>query len=214
MPYTTQVHDCRTPEALKTGVSHATEALRAGALIVFPTDTVYGVGADPFDPGAVKALLSAKGRDADKPASVLVADVAAAETLVGSMPPDARRLAEAFWPGALSLVLPAAPALALELGNTGGTVMVRMPAHPVALALLRAAGPVAQSSANLTGRPPATTCEEARAQLGDRVRAYLDGGPSGTLPSTIVAFTGGFGPAVLREGAVPRAAVEEALRGL
>ncbi|MGQ4512927.1 Sua5/YciO/YrdC/YwlC family protein [Streptomyces sp. DW26H14] len=121
-------------------------------------------------------------------------------------------MAERFWPGALSLILPAAPSLAWNLGDTRGTVVVRMPADPVALALLHAAGPIAQSSATLTGHPPATTLEEARAQFDERVHTYLDGGPSGNIPSTIVDLSAEAGPAVLREGAIPRGAVEEALR--
>ncbi|MFE7116820.1 L-threonylcarbamoyladenylate synthase [Streptomyces sp. NPDC057654] len=214
-----QVHDCR-PEAADAqradaGISHAADALRAGKLIVFPTDTVYAIGAGAFDPQAVAALLAAKRRGADKPASVLVADLATAEALVQSLPPEGRLLTEAFWPGALSLILPAAPSLAWNLGNTAGTVMVRMPDHPLALALLRSAGPVAQSSANLTGRPPATSLAEARAQLGDTVHTYLDGGPSGNAPSTIVDFTAGGGgaPAVVRTGVIPRAAIDEVLGG-
>ncbi|MEU4898623.1 L-threonylcarbamoyladenylate synthase [Streptomyces sp. NPDC044780] len=204
------VYDCRTEVAMRTGVSHATDALRAGHLVVFPTDTVYGIGANAFDPQAVGTLLAAKQRGADKPASVLVADLATAEALVRSLRPEARRLAEEFWPGALSLVLPAAPSLAWNLGNTCGTVMVRMPNNPIALALLRSAGPLAQSSANPTGRPPATTLEQATIQLGESVHTYLDGGSTGNTPSTIVDLTAA-APAVLREGAVPHAAVNEVL---
>ncbi|MFK0104086.1 L-threonylcarbamoyladenylate synthase [Streptomyces sp. NPDC091217] len=206
----TQVHDCRTEATRERGIPRATGALRAGQLAVFPTDTVYAIGASAFDPQAVNALLAAKQRGPDKPASVLVADPAAAEDLVHSLPADGRRLIDAFWPGALSLILPAAPSLSWNLGNTRGTVMVRMPDHPLALALLRGAGPIAQSSANLTGRPPATTLEQAREQLGETVHTYLDGGPSGNLPSTIVDLTA-TAPTVLREGAIPRAAVEAAL---
>ncbi|MFJ9683644.1 L-threonylcarbamoyladenylate synthase [Streptomyces sp. NPDC101194] len=206
------VYDCRTEAARQTGITHATDALRAGHLTVFPTDTVYAIGADPFNPRAVHALLTAKQRDADKPASVLVADPATAEALVQTLPPAARRLTEAFWPGALSLILPAAPTLAWNLGNTHGTVMLRMPDHPLALALLRSAGPIAQSSANLTGRPPATTAEQARRQLGDTVHTYLDGGPTGTnMPSTIVDLTTADTPVILREGALPHTAIKEIL---
>ncbi len=209
-----QVYDCRTRAAAaqRTAISHAADALRAGKLIVFPTDTVYAIGAGAFDPQAVAALLAAKRRGADKPASVLVADLATAEALVQSLPPEGRLLTEAFWPGALSLILPAAPSLAWNLGNTAGTVMVRMPDHPLALALLDSSGPIAQSSANLTGRPPATSLAEARAQLGDTVHTYLDGGPSGNAPSTIVDFTAGGGaPAIVRTGVIPRTAIEEVI---
>ncbi|MFH8981100.1 L-threonylcarbamoyladenylate synthase [Streptomyces varsoviensis] len=145
-------------------------------------------------------------------ATVLATDLATVETLVQSLPPEGRLMTEAFWPGALSLILPAAPSLAWNLGNTAGTVMVRMPDHPLALALLDSSGPVAQSSANLTGRPPATSLAEARAQLGDTVHTYLDGGPSGAAPSTIVDFTAGDGaPVIVRTGVIPRAAIEEVI---
>ncbi|MEU6674127.1 L-threonylcarbamoyladenylate synthase [Streptomyces sp. NPDC046925] len=206
------VYDCRTEADLRSGVSHATDALRAGQLVVFPTDTVYGIGAHASDSTAVGSLLAAKQRGADKPASVLVADLTTAEALVQSLPPQARRLAEEFWPGALSLVLPAAPSLAWNLGNTHGTVMVRMPDNPITLALLRSAGPIAQSSANLTGRPPATTCAQAVEQLGETVHTYLDGGPSsGNVPSTIIDLTDADAPVVLREGALPGTVITDAL---
>jgi tRNA threonylcarbamoyl adenosine modification protein (Sua5/YciO/YrdC/YwlC family) len=206
------VYDCRTEAARQTGITHATDALRAGHLTVFPTDTVYAIGADPFAPQAVHALLTAKQRDADKPASVLVPDVMTAEALVQALPPAARRLTEAFWPGALSLVLPAAPTLAWNLGNTHGTVMLRMPDHPLALALLRSAGPLAQSSANITGHPPATTAEQARHQLGDTVHTYLDGGPTHTnVPSTIIELASSEAPVILREGALPTRAITDVL---
>ncbi|MER7877191.1 L-threonylcarbamoyladenylate synthase [Streptomyces solisilvae] len=206
-----QVYDCQIETTRQTGTTHATDALNAGHLAVFPTDTVYAIGANAFAPQAVNALLAAKQRGADKPASVLVADVATAEALVRSLPSDGRRLIEAFWPGALSLILPAAPSLVWNLGNTRGTVMVRMPDHPLALTLLHSAGPIAQSSANLTGQPPATTIEQARAQLGETVHTYLDGGPSGNAPSSIVDLTADVGPTLLRAGAIPHTAIEEVL---
>nr|WP_245718377.1 L-threonylcarbamoyladenylate synthase [Nocardia miyunensis] len=134
---------------------------------MFPTDTLYAIAADAFAPLAVRNLLAAKQRGPDKPASILIGDPMTAETLTSSLPPAARRLIETFWPGALSLLLHAAPTLAWNLGNTGGTVMIRMPNHPLALALLRSVGPLAHSSANLTGRPPATTFEQAGTQLGE-----------------------------------------------
>ncbi|MBI0379977.1 threonylcarbamoyl-AMP synthase [Streptomyces albiflaviniger] len=206
-----QVYDCQTEATQQTGITHATDALHAGLLAVFPTDTVYAIGANAFDPQAVNDLLTAKQRGPDKPASVLVADLATAEALVHSLPSDGRRLIEAFWPGALSLILPAAPSLAWNLGNTHGTVMIRMPDHPLALALMRSAGPIAQSSANLTGHPPAITLEQARDQLGETVHTYLDGGSSGNVPSTIVDLATATAPTIVRDGAIPRAAIREVL---
>lgn len=205
------VYDCAAPDTREAGLTAAAGVLRAGRLVVFPTDTVYGIAADAFNADAVRSLLSAKGRGSNMPASVLVGSWSTVDGLVLSVPSAGRQLIEAFWPGALSLVLHAAPSLAWDLGDTRGTVMVRMPLHPVAIELLREVGPIAQSSANRTGEPPATTVEEARNQLGDAIGVYLDGGPSGAaVPSTIVDLTGG-DPIVLREGAVSLAEVGEVL---
>nr|WP_228047031.1 L-threonylcarbamoyladenylate synthase [Saccharopolyspora sp. HNM0983] len=180
----------------------AATAVRAGGLVVLPTDTVYGIGADAFDPNAVAALLSAKGRGPDMPVPVLVGSWSTVDGLVMSVPRQARLLIEAFWPGGLSIVLPQAPSLSWDLGNTRGTVNLRMPLHPIALDLLREVGPMAVSSANRSGLPPAASAEEARDQLGEAVSVYLDGGPSGDpVPSTIVDLTGQR-PVVLREGAI------------
>jgi tRNA threonylcarbamoyl adenosine modification protein (Sua5/YciO/YrdC/YwlC family) len=186
-------------------------AVRAGQLVVFPTDTVYGLGCDAFNGSAVRALLAAKGRGGSMPASVLVGSWHTVDGLVGTVPGTARTLIEAFWPGGLSLVLRHAPSLSWELGDTRGTVMLRMPLHPVALELLREVGPMAQSSANRSGAPPATAAAQAQAQLGESVAVYLDGGPSGAaVASTIVDLTSA-APRILREGAVSAAEVAEAL---
>src|SRR5699024_1083339 len=126
----------------------------------------YGIGADAFTPSAVQALLAAKGRGPDMPVPVLVGSWSTIDGLVLQVTEAARTLIEAFWPGGMSLVLPHAPSLAWDLGQTGGTVMVRMPMHPVALDLLRTVGPMAVSSANRSGQPPATTSVQAREQLG------------------------------------------------
>ncbi|EQD81715.1 hypothetical protein N599_34570, partial [Saccharopolyspora erythraea D] len=148
------------------------------------------------------SLLAAKGRGPDMPVPVLVGSWSTVDGLVMSVPQQARALIEAFWPGGLSIVLPQAPSLSWDLGNTRGTVNLRMPLHPVALDLLREVGPMAVSSANRTGHPPASTATEAREQLGDSVSVYLDGGPSGEpVASTIVDLTQAQ-PRVLREGAV------------
>nr|WP_216637850.1 L-threonylcarbamoyladenylate synthase [Actinoalloteichus hymeniacidonis] len=204
-------YDCNSSETRQAGLSAAADAVRAGQLVVLPTDTLYGIGCDAFDADAVRSLLAAKGRGPDMPVPVLVGSWSTIDGLVLSVPRTARTLIEAFWPGGLSLVLPHAPSLAWDLGRTRGTVMLRMPLHPVALELLREVGPMAVSSANRSGRPPATTADAARDQLGDDVRVYLDGGVAEqAVASTIVDLTGGT-PRVLREGAVPAAEVSEAL---
>lgn len=196
------MYDCSRPDGRESGLAAAATAVRAGGLVVLPTDTVYGIGADAFDANAVSALLSAKGRGPDMPVPVLVGSWSTVDGLVMSVPRQARLLIEAFWPGGLSIVLPQAPSLSWDLGNTRGTVNLRMPLHPVALDLLREVGPMAVSSANRSGLPPATTAAEARDQLGDSVGVYLDGDASGEpVPSTIVDLTGQR-PVVLREGAI------------
>ena len=205
------VYDCNQANNRAAGLAAAAGSVRSGRLVVLPTDTVYGIGCDAFDAAAVRSLLEAKGRGPDMPVPVLVGSWTTIDGLVLSVPRQARALIEAFWPGGLSLVLPHAPSLAWDLGQTRGTVMLRMPLHPVALELLRDVGPMAVSSANKSGFPPAATAEEARDQLGDSVPVYLDGGPSGeNVASTIVDLTGP-DAVVLREGAVPIADVSEVL---
>ena len=198
--------DCADPEDRARGLDAATAALSRGQLVVTPTDTVYGLAADAFSPAAVRALLALKGRGRDTPVPVLVGAWQTLDGLVVSVPDAARELVEAFWPGALTLVLHAAPSLAWDLGDTRGTVAVRMPLHPVALELLERTGPLAVSSANRTGEAPATDAASAEAALGPSVAVYLDGGPSGEpVPSTVLDLTAlrtGGVPRVLREGAV------------
>ncbi|WP_019812944.1 L-threonylcarbamoyladenylate synthase [Saccharomonospora saliphila] len=203
------VYDCEEPASRADGLAAAATAVRSGRLVVLPTDTVYGIGADAFDSAAVRALLRAKHRGPDMPVGVLVGSWSTVDGLVLGLPDRARALIEAFWPGDLSLVLPHAPSLRWDLGSTRGTVMLRMPLHPVALELLREVGPMAVSSANVSGSPPAATAGQAREQLGDSVAVYLDGGPSGeAVASTIVDLTGGE-PVLLREGPVTAEAVSE-----
>jgi tRNA threonylcarbamoyl adenosine modification protein (Sua5/YciO/YrdC/YwlC family) len=205
------VYDCGRPESRADGLAAAAGAVRSSRLVVLPTDTVYGIGADAFDAGAVRSLLHAKNRGPDMPVGVLVGSWSTVDGLVLGMPPQARALIEAFWPGDLSLVLSHAPSLQWDLGSTRGTVMLRMPLHPVALELLREVGPMAVSSANVSGRPPASNAQEAQDQLGESVSVYLDGGPSGEpVPSTIVDLTGST-PLLLRAGAVSAEAVSEVL---
>jgi L-threonylcarbamoyladenylate synthase len=203
MPAVSRRLDVRDARAREDGIQLATDAVRRGEIVVIPTDTVYGVGADAFDRAAVAAVLAAKGRGRDVPPPVLVASPRVLDGLAYDLPSYARELVDAFWPGGLTLVCLAQPSLDWDLGDTGGTVAVRMPLHRTALALLDATGPMAVTSANLTGRPPAQTCEEAEAQLGDSVSVYLDGGRCpGGVASTIVDVTGDR-PRLLRLGALP-----------
>ncbi|HEX7661431.1 MAG TPA: L-threonylcarbamoyladenylate synthase [Pseudonocardiaceae bacterium] len=205
------VYDCEVPDRRTAGLAAAASAIRTSRLVVFPTDTVYGIGCDAFSSEGVNALFEAKARGRHLPLSVLVGSWDTVHGLVRSVPRMAQDLIEAFWPGGLSIVLPQAPSLAWDLGDTRGTVSVRMPLHPVALELLREVGPIAQSSANRSGSMPATTVADAQIQLGESVTVYLDGGPAGAaVPSTIVDLTSNT-PRLLREGAVTRSAVAEVL---
>jgi tRNA threonylcarbamoyl adenosine modification protein (Sua5/YciO/YrdC/YwlC family) len=174
----------------------------SGQLVVLPTDTVYGIGADAFDSTAVADLLAAKGRGRDMPVPVLVGSWTTIEGLASSVSQRTWDLIEAFWPGGLTLVVDEAASLVWDLGDARGTVAVRMPLHPVAIELLEQTGPMAVSSANRSGSPPALTAAEAQDQLGDDVAIYLDGGPAKTgVASTIVDVTGEI-PRVLRAGAI------------
>lgn len=207
----TDLFDCTDPGERETGIAAAISALKGGRLVVMPTDTVYGIGADAFDGSAVAALLAAKGRGRDMPVPVLVGSWHTIQGLVYTVPNSAKELIRAFWPGALSLVVRQAPSLAWDLGDAHGTVMLRMPLHPVAIELLRAVGPMAVSSANISGRPAAVTADQARDQLGDLVDVYLDGGPAEQQSaSTIVDLTGAH-PRVLRQGPVTVEAIGSVL---
>ncbi|TQM15003.1 L-threonylcarbamoyladenylate synthase [Pseudonocardia kunmingensis] len=204
-------YDCADPDQRAEGLAAAARAVRAGRQVVLPTDTVYGIGCDAFSASAVRGLLNAKQRGPDMPVPVLVGSWTTIDGLVQGVPKTARDLIEAFWPGGLSLVLRHAPSLKWDLGSTKGTVMLRMPLHPVALELLRDVGPMGVSSANVSGQPPASSAAQAREQLGDKVAVYLDGGPSGEpIASTVIDLTGD-DPRVLREGAVSSAEVAEVL---
>ena len=204
-----QLFDCSIPAERERGLSAAARAVRGGELVVMPTDTVYGLGCDAFNGTAVRALLAAKRRGPDMPVGVLVGSWHTIDGLVTSVPQSARSLIEAFWPGEVSLVLEHAPSLAWDLGSTRGTVMLRMPLHPVALEVLREVGPMAVSSANTSGNPPASNVSEAITQLAGSVGVYLDGGPSGDpVASTIVDLTG-VRPRLLRVGSVTAEQVEE-----
>jgi tRNA threonylcarbamoyl adenosine modification protein (Sua5/YciO/YrdC/YwlC family) len=203
-----RLYNCDDPDQRAEGVREAAYAVRRGELVVLPTDTVYGIGADAFTPSAVTALLAAKGRGRDMPVPVLVGSRQVLDALVGVLPESAQALIDVLWPGALTIVARHTPALAWDLGDAKGTVAVRMPADRLALDLLKETGPMAVSSANRSGLPPATTCANAQAQLGESVAVYLDGGPTTTsVPSTIVDVTGAV-PVLLRRGWI----TEERLR--
>ncbi|WP_159500339.1 L-threonylcarbamoyladenylate synthase [Microbacterium sp. 18062] len=212
--------DCHDESQLLTGMRQARHAIGRGELVVLPTDTVYGVGADAFSPAAVARLLAAKGRGRQQPPPVLVAGLTTVRALVSDLPAPIERLVERHWPGGLTVVLPAQPSLSWDLGETRGTVAVRMPAHRLALELLEETGPLAVSSANLTGRPAAVDAFSARDMLGESVEVYLDDGPSSTgVPSTIVDATaiahGGTGRVrLLRYGAISFAQLEAELGDL
>ncbi|WP_089330868.1 L-threonylcarbamoyladenylate synthase [Actinomadura meyerae] len=196
-------YDCSEPMERTRGIAEAASAVRRGELIVLPTDTVYGVGADAFVAPAVSALLDAKGRGREMPPPVLVGSVRAATALVDDLGVYGQDLIDEFWPGALTLVCRANPNLMWDLGETKGTVAVRMPMHELAVELLKETGPMAVSSANLSGQPAARNVDEAEKMLGDAVSVYLDGGVSGRAdPSTILDLTGPV-PRLLRAGAVP-----------
>ncbi|MGI6878947.1 L-threonylcarbamoyladenylate synthase [Microbacterium sp. gxy059] len=215
------VFDCREREQMLSGMRHARQAIQRGQVIVMPTDTVYGIAADAFSADAVQALLDAKGRTRQQPPPVLVSSADTLPALVEQVPEEVSRLVEAFWPGGLTIVLPSQPSLTWDLGETRGTVAVRQPDNPIALELLAETGPLAVSSANLTGRPAAIDIDSAKGMLGESVAAYLDDGPVRTgVASTIVDATslvpgrGERAVRILRDGAVSRDALREVLGDL
>src|ERR1700761_5414289 len=207
----TEMFDCADAAQRPVGIASAISALKGGRLVVLPTDTVYGIGADAFDSDAVSALLSAKGRGRDMPVPVLVGSWNTIDGLVYTVPHSARELIQAFWPGALSLVVRQAPSLQWDLGDARGTVMLRMPLHPVAIELLREVGPMAVSSANVSGRPPAVDAGEARNQLGDLVDVYLDAGPAAQQAASTILDLTGPEPRILRSGPVSAEGIAEVL---
>lgn len=192
--------DAQTAESVATAV----QAVHDGRVIVLPTDTVYGVGADAFQPDAVAAVLAAKGRGRQMPPPVLIPSIDTVLGLGMDVAEAATALMREFWPGALTVIVTAQPSLAWDLGDTGGTVALRVPDHPVALAVLKQTGPLAVTSANLTGHPAAMTAADAEEQLGESVAVYLDGGQApGGEASTIVRATGPH-LEILRLGALSR----------
>lgn len=190
------------PEALHT----ALETLRRGGLVAFPTDTVYGVGATAFDASAVERIFAAKGRDSTKAVPILLADQASLADVADDIGPEVRRLAETFWPGPLTIIVSKRETVPDAISQTG-TIGVRVPAHPVALELLYASGPLAVTSANPSGAHDPLTAEDVVAGLGERVDLILDGGRTpGDRPSTVVDCTV-TPPALVREGPVSMALI-------
>ena len=183
-------------------VEQAVKALAAGQVVGLPTDTVYGLAADPFSTGGADRLFLLKRRPREVELPVLVADEVQALSLATPVPDSARRLKERYRPGALTVVLPRDPDLVADLGADDATVGVRCPAHPVPLALCRAHGPIATTSANHHGEPTATTAGAIADAFGEAVAVVLDAGPCEGAPSTVVDCTG-TAPKLLREGRIP-----------
>jgi tRNA threonylcarbamoyl adenosine modification protein (Sua5/YciO/YrdC/YwlC family) len=191
-----------TEEERETAIEAAARAVQRGGLVVLPTDTVYGIGADAFDHAAVRALLDAKGRGREMPPPVLISAATTLAALATNISSYVDALTEAFWPGPLTLVCEQQPSLTWDLGETRGTVAVRMPDHEVALALLERTGPLAVSSANLSGLPAATEAAAAEGMLGESVEVVLDGGPSPKGEASTILDVRASQPRLLRLGAV------------
>lgn len=217
-----RIYDCSVESEYTAGMRLARSAIGRGALVVIPTDTVYGIAADAFSPAAVQRLLDAKGRGRTSPPPVLIPSVSTLDALADGVPQPVRDLVEAFWPGGLTVILKAQPSLAWDLGETRGTVALRMPSNPVALDLLAETGPLAVSSANTTGLPSAIDAQGAEEMLGTSVAVYLDGGVAGLgyeaigdrpgdTSSTIIDATGHETDGrmrVVRNGVISRAEIE------
>lgn len=199
----TQRYDCADPDQLEEGLRAAKTALQSEQLVVLPTDTVYGLAADAFEPAAVRRLLRAKGRGRDMPPPVLVAAPTTLDALATNIPGYARDMVEELWPGGLTLVCRQQSSLSWDLGDNRETVAVRMPDNEYAIALLKQTGPLAVSSANTSGEPAAVDVEAAEEMLGESVEVYLDGGLSGEASASTIVDVTGADPRVLRQGAIP-----------
>lgn len=214
MSVVTERFSTGTDDEREAAVAAATTAVRRGDLVVLPTDTVYGVGADAFDAAAVAGLLAAKGRGREMPPPVLISSATTLDALAVRVPDWARALVAEFWPGPLTLVCHQQTSLRWDLGDTRGTVAVRMPDHPLALEILERTGPLAVSSANTTGLPAATDADAAEAMLGTSVALIIDAGVSpGGEASTIIDATAERGR-VLRRGALSLADLNAVLEPL
>jgi L-threonylcarbamoyladenylate synthase len=218
------IYDCSDSAELLTGMRLARGALGRGELVVLPTDTVYGLAADAFNATAVQRLLDAKGRTRQAPPPVLIPGIPTLDALAAEIPDQVRALVDAFWPGGLTVILPARDSLEWDLGETHGTVALRMPDHAMVLELLNETGPLAVSSANRTGKPAARTAQEAHDMLGDDVTVYLDGGQAGggyrhdegqDAASTIIDATELMQPGgsirIVRHGVISDAAIQEVI---
>lgn len=219
------IHDTADPASLLAGVRAARTAIASGQCIVMPTDTVYGIAADAFSHAAVAGLLSAKGRDRGFPPPVLVADRHMATALAERIPSEIEPLLEAHWPGPLTIIVRAQPSLTWDLGDTGGTVALRVPDHPIAIGLLQETGPLAVSSANLHGMPAPTEAAAAAEMLGDSIALVLDAGPVGGAAaqagepgssngSTILDCSTEGVVRIVRQGVLPRATIAAVLGDL
>jgi L-threonylcarbamoyladenylate synthase len=194
------------------GIEEAVAALRAGELVVYPTETFYGIAADPFSPSALEKLFAIKSRDPQKPVALIAADSQMAFEVAREVPGAARRLAIAFWPGPLTIVLPARAGFPAQLVGPDGGVGVRVSPHPIARALCEALGhPITATSANVSGEDPAATLKAAHVSLGDRVKVFLEGGVlSASAPSTVVACDAR-GYRLIRAGAIAERQLNAAL---
>ena len=210
----TTTYPTGSDEERETAIEAAATVVQRGGLVVLPTDTVYGIGADAFDHAAVQALLDAKGRGREMPPPVLISAVTTLDALATGVPDYVAALTEAFWPGPLTLVCDQQPSLTWDLGETRGTVAVRMPDHEVALALLERTGPLAVSSANLSGLPAATEAASAEGMLGESVEVVLDGGPSPKGEASTILDVRGDRPRLLRLGALTVAELDSVLEPL
>lgn len=198
---------------LSNDIAEAVTAVRAGELVVFPTETFYAIGADPTQSSALAAIAHVKGREPDKPIALIAADTHSAFSIAGAIPADARLLAETFWPGPLTLVVPAREGFEAALTGPSGGIGVRVSSHPIARALADGIGGlITATSANLSGQPPARILSEARRSLGTRIRVYLDGGALGSdAPSTVVEFSEDGSFWIVRAGVIDRHTIAAAL---
>jgi tRNA threonylcarbamoyl adenosine modification protein (Sua5/YciO/YrdC/YwlC family) len=192
-------------------IRRAAEALRRGDLVVIPTDTVYGVAADAFTPGATDKIFTLKKRPRSMPLPILVSRPRQAWAVCDSVPQAAAELAAAFWPGALTLIMPQTPDLDWDLGDAKGTIALRMPDHEAVLSLLEMTGPLAVTSANLSGEPTPSTIEEIRARFGDAVAVYVDGGPAKEDKGSTIVDLARRKPAIVREGPISASEVERVI---
>ena len=205
------IFDCSVDTSLLEGMRKAKLALAKGDLVVVPTDTVYGLAADAFNADAVQALLDAKGRGRQSPPPVLIPNVDSLYALADTVSDTALKLAEKFWPGPLTMIFRAQASLQWDLGETRGTVALRVPNHKFTLALLAESGPLAVSSANLTGEPAALNAQQGQSYFGDKVAVYLDGGEAALGEASTILDLTGEKVRIVREGALKRAELKEFL---